>query len=287
MQKISNNKKGFSLIELSIVMAIIGILIVGISAGGNLIKSSRLSAARSLTLSSQIATISGMILWVESSSKDSFSNDECVTNLQYSDGVGISRWCNIEPSGFKTRNNLTSSGVIYEEEAINNIPAISTNGTSNIVIGNFSGSAISSPTIIIVFRPLEALDGTAKIIVDAGAGNATCSIGIKSTAVTLDAGTAVDRLTNFSILNSYILMASFNGSTSRVFVNDVNQLGADLDLGTNNLSGLTIGTNQAGVDGLSANVAEIIIFNRSLKASERSDIFNYLSKKYRITVANL
>ncbi|MBL6664214.1 MAG: prepilin-type N-terminal cleavage/methylation domain-containing protein, partial [Rickettsiales bacterium] len=53
----SRNKTAFSLLELSIVIVIIGVLIVGVIGGKHIIKKSRISTAQSLTSSSPISGI--------------------------------------------------------------------------------------------------------------------------------------------------------------------------------------------------------------------------------------
>ena len=52
-----------------------------------------------------------------------------------------------------------------------------------------------------------------------------------------------------------------------------------LNLGINTTSGLTVGgANFVG------KISEIIVFNRMLKESEMTEIFNYLGKKYKVQV---
>lgn len=67
-------KNAFSLIELSIVILIIGILIVGVAQSGSLVGKFRLSSARNLTQNSSVASIPGMIFWVDSVSEKSFDD---------------------------------------------------------------------------------------------------------------------------------------------------------------------------------------------------------------------
>ena len=291
MQKTSP-KKAFTLIELSIVVVIIGLLIAGISVGKSLVKSSRLSSARSITLSSQIVTIPGMVLWLENSSKDSFNTG------QIKDGAAVTSWVNLEPSSNLTKNNLTTAtaSVTYKDNSTNNIPAIGMDVAGNMSVASFANSTtLSTSTIIIVFKPTAALNSTAKTIVDSGSAGSTTSIGIKSDRVVLNAGTLVETstITNpaaFVASNSYILMVYFNGASSKVFSNNITEVGgsgAVLNAGTNSLSGLTIGADKTPANGIAAEISEVIIYNRILKDTERSDVMSYLAKKYKITVTGI
>jgi prepilin-type N-terminal cleavage/methylation domain-containing protein len=65
-------KSAFTLIELSIVLIIIGLVIGGVVGGNSLINSSRLLKARTLTNSSPVHGTENMVLWLESTSTESF-----------------------------------------------------------------------------------------------------------------------------------------------------------------------------------------------------------------------
>ncbi|NBO24788.1 MAG: prepilin-type N-terminal cleavage/methylation domain-containing protein [Chlamydiae bacterium] len=66
-------KKAFSLIELSVVVLIIGILIAGITSGSRLVRDSRLKSAAQLTKSSDVNNIPDLVLWLEPTLENSFA----------------------------------------------------------------------------------------------------------------------------------------------------------------------------------------------------------------------
>ena len=70
--------KAFSLVELSIVILIIGILIAAVGQGVDLVQDSRLSAARMLTQSSRVNSIKNLVTWLETTSEKSFDTTEAV-----------------------------------------------------------------------------------------------------------------------------------------------------------------------------------------------------------------
>jgi prepilin-type N-terminal cleavage/methylation domain-containing protein len=80
MFKKNSNKKtkkfAFSLIELSIVILVIGILMVGVSQGYNIVRSAQISNARSITAKSPIQQMSGLLAWYETSWKESLIQSE-------------------------------------------------------------------------------------------------------------------------------------------------------------------------------------------------------------------
>jgi prepilin-type N-terminal cleavage/methylation domain-containing protein len=58
-------KKAFSLIELSVVMILIGLLAVGVIGGQALIQQAQVAKARSLTSSSPVMIVEDLSLWLE------------------------------------------------------------------------------------------------------------------------------------------------------------------------------------------------------------------------------
>ena len=84
-------KKAFSLIELSIVILIIGILVAGVTQSSRLIREFRVSTAESLTQSSPVASIKGLTFWLETSLDASFLPNEA------EDGMVITQWNDINP----------------------------------------------------------------------------------------------------------------------------------------------------------------------------------------------
>ncbi len=287
-------KKAFTLTELSIVVLIIGVLITGITQGSGMIKTARLANARSMTSRSPALEISGLIAWYEPTLKSSFKDSESIEASQ------TTEWRDNSPgSNILAKNKLirsAGSAVTYEENGINNIPTLLFSGESsaNIALANFyQGSSVQN-TVFIVFRPLFATSSTAKILLDSSSANSTSSIGIKNTAVNLNAGTSVDTATatnpaSFANGNDYVVAAYFNSSSSQVFANNAATSAGSgtINPNSNQLGGLTIGTDKSGINGFKGYISEIIIYNRPLKLQERKDVMSYLSKKYKISVTGL
>ena len=292
-------RRAFSLIELSVVMVVIGFLIVGITAGSVMIETSNLASSRALTMQSPVSTIPNLVVWYESSTKESFVAGQNI------DGQQLTTWYNREPSGFLTKNNLTTIATsTYNKAGINNIPVVNMDVAGNMALANFSGSAPTTSTVIIVFKPTESITNDIfYTIADAGVlANPTSSISIANNRVCLDTSSITlipstpvcsSTTTNpaaFVTNGTYILVVYFDGASSKVFVNNITEVGgsgATLSLGANPLNGLTIGSNKSGASGIAAEISEVIVYGRVLKDTERQDVMSYLSKKYKIAVTGL
>lgn len=282
-------KRAFSLLELSVVLAIIGILVVGVTQGIGMINSSRLANARSNTISSPVASMDGLVAWYETSLQDSLKGTETV------EGGQITEWYDISPNSIALkRNKLTksaSSNAVYRLSAINKVPGIEFNGSGSITLANFYQGATSQSTVFLVFRTNYNPSATQVTLFDAGSAQSTSSIGIKSTAVSLNAGSAVDTATStnpasFSGGREYVVAAYFNTTASNAYVNNVATKAGNgnISAGSNSLNGVTIGANKSGTAGFTGVISEVIIFNRPLKLQERKDVMGYLAKKYKISV---
>ena len=61
----NHSKLAFSLIELSVVILIIGILVLGVTQGSRMMYEAKLKSAISLTQSSPVISMENLVLWLE------------------------------------------------------------------------------------------------------------------------------------------------------------------------------------------------------------------------------
>jgi prepilin-type N-terminal cleavage/methylation domain-containing protein len=283
--------RGFTLLELAVVLMLIGIIVGGVMQGANLITSSRLASARSLTSKAPIGNISGLVAWYESSSKNSF------LAIQAIDSASISEWCDISPSSIiNKKNKLTktaNANVTFSIASINKIPAVNFKNNEKISLNNFYQGSLNRATICVVFRPNFTPSSNPVVLVDSYFNQSSFSLAIKNNAINLNAGIDANTSTasnsaNFVNGRDYILCSIFNGSQSGVYVNNALSLtgGGNISSGSNVMNGLTIGSDRNGSNAFNGLIAEVIIFNRPLKLQERRDVMIYLAKKYRINIVS-
>ncbi len=283
--------RGFTLLELAVVLMLIGIIVGGVMQGANLITSSRLASARSLTSKAPIGNISGLVAWYESSSKNSFLATQAI------DSASISEWGDISPSSIiNKKNKLTktaNANVTFGIASINKIPALNFKNNEKISLNNFYQGSLNRATICVVFRPNFTPSSNPVVLVDSYFNQSSFSLAIKNNSVNLNAGIDANTSTasnsaNFVNGRDYILCSIFNGSQSGVYVNNALSLtgGGNISAGANVMNGLTIGSDRSGSNAFNGLIAEVIIFNRPLKLQERRDVMIYLAKKYRINIVS-
>ena len=214
------------------------------------------------------------------------------------DGNSLTAWKDISPNSILNgANQLTpstvSSAITYLQSSINKIPAIKFNGSSKLSIANLSQGASSQATVFLVIKLNYTPNSTDyKTIFDGN--SATFSFSIKSDAVQINMGDATPisttYSTGFSNAGEYVIAVYFNGSNSKVFINNTTSAISTSDIastGTNQLAGITIGANRSGANGFAGFISEVAIFNRVIKSTERKEIFNYFSKKYKIDITGV
>ena len=153
--------KAFSLIEISVVILIIGILIAGISSGVDLFYDSRLATAQSLTKSAPVRRIDGLFTWIETTSPESFSSAP-------KDGASIGL---IKDLSFKMdKANFVQTGVdglkpIYKQQNLNNLPALYFDGSNDFLVTEKSyNSSIFSNSQITIFAVINYVGSTNTVV---------------------------------------------------------------------------------------------------------------------------
>lgn len=300
-----SNKNAFSLIELSIVILIIGILVAGVTQSSRLIRQMKISSARSITNSSPVSSISNLAGWWETTLDSSLDQ-----NLNNNDK--ISSWNDINPqSSYKFNLTMPNAAAQpqFVESGINGLPSLLFNN-SVLVLDKFT--LIGNYTFFIVFNSTSISASGSGIINLSDASSSLHGIlfeiqpasgaylGLNRRFRALHrspfgSATENDNYTNSSNTiadnKNYILSYSRNLKTNQsdfnlngISANDATYKGAtapalnsaNLILMIGNLSPNNLGRPFNGT------ISEIIIFDKALNSEELLSVNNYLSKKYNI-----
>ena len=298
-QKKFINNKAFSLIELSIVILIIGILIAGITQSSRLIRAMKIQSARSLTLSSPVPSFKGITLWLESTLDESFDSTEAQDQIQ------ISTWKDINPQS-SYKSNATQSNASFKPKyvsvGINGLPALSFDGiddwmTMGVVSGFESNSKFS---IFVVIKPTSIwrfviakqdnwVDGKGWGITTGPSGNLTFGFNGHQSTNFLALYSSISLLNNY-IVAGFTYNGGLNNSNLNVYINGTKDLSASKSGGPltvlpspNGDEDLRIGAREgntfAWFQGL---IGEIIIIESYLNDADVAEVNKYLQKKWSI-----
>ncbi len=290
-------KSAFSLIELSVVILVIGILVVGITTGSRIISEAKIKSARALTKSSPVNSINDLVLWNDSISEDSFSNSSTIE-----DGTTVNTWQSLNPQT-ATKNNLIGAA-IYLKKGINGLPTMQFNNplppSNNNLIGSShyfnSSQNVSSVLNITYFMVLKTTDVTSSNIqslmaTDGAWVNGCVHFFIQSNVFAGVTNNEASDLHSSSISSGKVYMVTFRviNDISEIFINGVSAGSRSSGLIINNKNmRLNIGYwNEPGNNSTNARlfngqIGEIIAFKRGVTETERQAVESYLKAKWGI-----
>ncbi len=294
-------KKAFSLMELSVVILITGIIMIAIASGAQLIKKSRLANAQLATARSGIIKIPDLAVWLETTDKTS------VETTESKDGSTITTWHDLNTQNL-TKNNATQSTTnqkpTYVYDGINGIPAMKFDGSNdNFSMTNVCGYNFS---VFVVLKPISAQGSdSGQAYSSSGILNADVSGSaddIIPVAITANgkiqiftgqaSGTTFNLTSTAGIIDgkSHIITTTRSMNTQKIAIYiDGTSSGTLSGTPTNALnqnSTLTIGGNIIGSFYFNGYIGEIIIFSRQLYDEERKAVEKYLSGKWAIDLTS-
>jgi type II secretory pathway pseudopilin PulG len=287
--KLKLNKKyfAFTIIELSIVMLVISAIIVGISSTKLMIRKARLANAQSLTQDSIVGELSDdLVAWYETSLESSFLSSELKN-----DGGNISTWKDNNINAVN-KNNATMTTTAYQPKLYQNafydsIPGLRFDGTDDYLNFDLSKIVNSAYTIFVVDQRRSNKNENYFFSGGTASTNNRIHLGYRhDIVVTLDhyVNGANFSFPSYTTPKSYIHSFVFNGNIGKRYSMNGNIKGTTSQLAP---LGSTINATIAKYSGsyYNGDLAEIIIFKRSLKTEEIEAVESYLGSKYGISVS--
>ena len=291
-----NNKNAFSLIELSIVILVISVMVVGVVTGKSLITKSRLANAKSLTRQSVVNDMGDdLIAWYETSLEGSFKPSETKT-----DGSAITLWKDSNKNAVN-KNDATAVGspTLVQNVFYNSIPGVRFTGSQYFTF-NGSKFAKNSYTVFVVEQRRSGISQNYFIAGDTDGVNQNLVLGYRyNTTVTqahwgndFDVPTAIPSYSAQNLIPR-IHTFLFNNSIGKQYTLNGKHNYADYKQGDSptklepliSFFSSRIGYYRGGNGYYEGDLAEIIMFKRSLKTEEVEAIESYLGSKYGIPVS--
>lgn len=285
--------KAFSLIEISIVILIIGVLIAGVSTGIDMYNDMKIASARNLTINSRVGRIPDLVAWYETTLENNFSSGTSSYNdiKNISKDQVINRWKDISPMSLvkkhATQNTLANQPkIIIDKDAL--LPVVNFTSASaqflNLPDGTvpYGNSAYTVIIVSEVFAPCSCgILGSGTY----GTNNVTNSIRYSLASGLSNYWWSVD-LSMSSVITSgknSVLTFIYDLTKRDGYVDGVLRGSVASSNRASTQLNNTIGTTN-GTEYLNGNIGEIIIYDRDLSTKERQDIEAYLIKKWSIKI---
>ncbi len=282
------HKKAFSLVELSVIILIISVVLLGVVKGNYLLSKSRLSNAQTLTQNSGILDIPDLVLWLETSLESSFVKSEA------QDATNISTWYNnqnISPPNNASQSIVANQPKFYENVFNGAIPAVRFDGNDDFL--NFDGSNLLNTNYTVFVVEQRRSNKSTNYFIggnSTSANNSNLAIGYRLNGTFTS--TQYNNGVNASI-PSYgtpiprihvVSLSSVSGIGQRYWLNGILVASNINQNRIFSFAGAALG-RYATSNFFNGDIGEVIIFTRSLTTDERRSIENYLGKKYNIKVS--
>jgi len=286
--------KAFSLIELSIMILIIGVLIAAAGQGLDLLRDARVAAAQMLTQSSRVGSLKNLILWLETTNSASIANSEMV------DGGTVSTWYDNNPQ-MRDKNNATQATnadrPTYLSNCVNSLPCLKFDGLTdfldttqnmNITTKEVSIFVVANATNI----PSSTDSNMPSLVATRHLTGGNWSVGdfglkLSYTFIYQMWGGYEARSMAIFPNQNYIFEVVDNGTVANTYINgSLGPIPAPVNSVIKTINLLEIGA--AFYDDFprgryfGGSMSEVIVFDRALSVKERVAVESYLSKKWGI-----
>lgn len=269
----------FSLLELSIVIAVVGAIIAGIMQSRVVLSKSRLSAAQTQTTQSPVPNIADLVGWWETTSERSFSTTEAI------DASTITNWYDVNPQALSALNatqSTSGSRPSYKTNMENGLPMVYFSGTKYMTLpdGTVPYNDTSYTVFIVGKFSSTCSSGTCNIISSGAASSSNLnSFQYTSTAVKNNWNSSSLSATA-SIATLHIYSFTYKNSVGRKIYVDGTQTASDSTTSRTSTNATNLFGSSSSSTNITGYLGEVIIYQRALNSEERKSVEKYLSRKW-------
>jgi hypothetical protein len=195
---------------------------------------------------------------------------DAITGLADADPVAT--WIDSSGNGNDATQGTGDNKPTYQTNELNGLPVVRFDGINDVLSASFT---LDQPlSLFLVFMATNTAEN--EWIVD-GTTLATMGVRIFNNQLIITADASLFSGTAYTQGTYKVATAIFDGASSRAALNGV---GADGNAGTGTPSGIRLGGPTTAL--LEGDIVETIIYSRSLSASEREQVEDYLMDKYAL-----
>jgi hypothetical protein len=218
-----------------------------------------------------ISEIENLVLWLDASS------------LELNDNDLVSSWTDLSDNNYHATQSEDGNKPTYKTNILNEKPTIRFNGEQYLQTTEFNNSLEQPNTAFVVF---SAEPNTGYILFDGITDGNRFAFGSSSSetnTISIFAGTSL--VSGESLPQDWAIWTGiYNTTDSKIIKNGL--LKNTGNIGSQNLTGLTIGSRFNLIRFLIGDISEILLYNSALSDSNRLLVENYLSQKYALDLEN-
>ena len=217
---------------------------------------------------------------------------ETLTNTYVSAAMAldrISQWNDKSGNSYNATQGTALSQFVYNPNQLNSKSVLTADGASKMVLpsglyslfnGNYTVFVVSlannNSSEMRLYTASQS--GSSKAFLNYASGSSFSTFGARNVASGVGSST-------YTVTNPNIIQALVNGTTESIAINNGTAQSDTSASVSASIDALTIGAASDGTKALVGYIAEIIIYNRSLYASEIAQVNRYLANKYAITIS--
>ena len=286
-------RKAFSLLEVSAIILIIGLLLAAITQGSHLYAKSKLATARNITDNSEVHYTEGLLVWLDATATEAF-DDEYI-----GDGDTIAKWTsnnNRSILEFNVEQDSDPAKPTYNSDGINGLPAVVFDGSndvltrSNTKITDFSGTNTHT-TFVVQYDTKDPSSEMATFTWTGGSGEYQLRFPYTNSYYYdfYEAQTGGWRLSGN--ISSYVsqpnIITMYSDGVQKKF--RINGKEIATTSSTNNISSAVaytfyLGSHTGPGQYFGGKMGELIFFDRGLTDDQINEIELYLSEKWGIAL---
>ena len=298
--------KAFSLVELSIVILVVGILLAAITKGKDLYSDMQLKTAQSVTSSSLINSMQSVSLWLDTTTLPNI-RDANKKQIDFNDNVHF--WRDNKAGTPATTIELASiaTGASVTDEnkpqlirsGFSGLPTIEFDGANYFTLDNASKSPLTDNddtyTIALAFKTyhLETATGT-PLFIGTDANHFSMDL-TSNTAFTISHHATNEKTSNVydALRTNIFIIVVNNNNTNNIKIFNNSNTSTDVATATPGLSSIEQGVinvaangSATSTPGFKGQISEVIVFNKELSTNEVAEVNQYFKQKYNVPINN-
>lgn len=224
--------------------------------------------------------ISGLVLWLDGSD---------INTITKNSNNRVTPWSDKTPAGNNAIQATEPARPFYKPKGLNQNSVINFQGGQRFILPSalYSLPAGAYTMFFVCRQETAAVFNRIITMTDGGSSRLLLFYSASNGIVSFYNNTTFDstQITGVTTTNYNIIRARRSGAAQALAVNGGTEIVENKAIDLHTITDIALGAHPSGSDALNGDMADILIYNRSLIASESAKVEQYLSQKWGIAAA--